>query len=77
MTTRVVIPQVGQSIAEATILKWFKNTGDRIEKGEPFVEIGTDKINTEIPSPESGVIQKIVSSGRRNCSNTHCHCNYF
>ena len=60
MTTRVVIPQVGQSIAEATILKWFKNTGDRIEKGEPLVEIGTDKINTEIPSPESGVIQKLL-----------------
>lgn len=60
MTTRVVIPQVGQSIAEATIVKWFKNTGDHIEKGEPLVEIGTDKINTEIPSPESGIIQKLL-----------------
>jgi 2-oxoglutarate dehydrogenase complex dihydrolipoamide succinyltransferase (E2) component len=60
MTTRVVIPQVGQSIAEATIVKWFKNAGDHIEKGEPLVEIGTDKINTEIPSPESGVIQKLL-----------------
>lgn len=60
MTTRVVIPQVGQSIAEATIVKWFKNAGDRIEKGEPLVEIGTDKINTEIPSPESGIIQKLL-----------------
>ncbi|HEY7162616.1 MAG TPA: dihydrolipoamide acetyltransferase family protein, partial [Acidobacteriota bacterium] len=60
MTTRVVIPQVGQSIAEATIVKWFKNTGDHIEKGEPLVEIGTDKINTEIPAPESGIIQKLL-----------------
>lgn len=60
MTTRVVIPQVGQSIAEATIVKWFKNVGDQIEKGEPLVEIGTDKINTEIPSPESGTIQKLL-----------------
>lgn len=60
MTTRVVIPQVGQSIAEATIVKWFKNAGDHIEKGEPLVEIGTDKINTEIPSPESGIIQKLL-----------------
>lgn len=60
MTTRVVIPQVGQSIAEATIVKWFKNTGDHVEKGEPLVEIGTDKINTEIPSPESGTIQKLL-----------------
>ena len=60
MTTRVVIPQVGQSIAEATIVKWFKNVGDQIEKGEPLVEIGTDKINTEIPSPESGTIHKLL-----------------
>lgn len=60
MTTRVVIPQVGQSIAEATIVKWFKKAGDHIEKNEPLVEIGTDKINTEIPSPESGVIQKLL-----------------
>src|SRR5262245_61270370 len=60
MTTRVVIPQVGQSIAEATIVKWFKNVGDHIEKNEPLVEIGTDKINTEIPSPESGIVQKLL-----------------
>jgi 2-oxoglutarate dehydrogenase E2 component (dihydrolipoamide succinyltransferase)/2-oxoisovalerate dehydrogenase E2 component (dihydrolipoyl transacylase) len=57
---RVVIPQVGQSIAEATIVKWFKKTGERIEKGETLVEIGTDKINTEIPAPESGIIQSIL-----------------
>jgi 2-oxoglutarate dehydrogenase complex dihydrolipoamide succinyltransferase (E2) component len=60
MTTRVVIPQVGQSIAEATIVKWFKKAGEHIEKNEPLVEIGTDKINTEIPSPESGIIQKLL-----------------
>lgn len=60
MSTRVIIPQVGQSIAEATIVKWFKNAGDHVEKGEPLVEIGTDKINTEIPSPESGIVQKVL-----------------
>jgi 2-oxoglutarate dehydrogenase E2 component (dihydrolipoamide succinyltransferase)/2-oxoisovalerate dehydrogenase E2 component (dihydrolipoyl transacylase) len=57
---RVVIPQVGQSIAEATIVKWFKKAGDRIEKGETLVEIGTDKINTEIPAPETGIVQSIL-----------------
>jgi 2-oxoglutarate dehydrogenase complex dihydrolipoamide succinyltransferase (E2) component len=60
MTIKVVIPQVGQSIAEATIVKWFKKVGEHIEKNEPLVEIGTDKINTEIPSPESGIIQKLL-----------------
>lgn len=60
MVTRVVIPQVGQSIAEATIVKWFKNAGDRIEKGEPLVEIGTDKINTELPAPESGIVESLL-----------------
>jgi 2-oxoglutarate dehydrogenase E2 component (dihydrolipoamide succinyltransferase)/2-oxoisovalerate dehydrogenase E2 component (dihydrolipoyl transacylase) len=57
---RVVIPQVGQSIAEATIVKWFKKAGEPIEKGETLVEIGTDKINTEIPAPESGIVQSIL-----------------
>lgn len=57
---KVIVPQIGQSIAEATIVKWFKKPGDRIEKGEPLVEIGTDKINTEIPAPESGVVEQLL-----------------
>ena len=61
MSIKVVVPQIGQSIAEATIVKWFKNVGDSIEKGEVLVEIGTDKINTEIPAPESGVIQELLA----------------
>ena len=60
MSIPVIIPQVGQSIAEATIIKWFKKKGDRVEKGESLVEIGTDKINTEIPSPESGTVEQIL-----------------
>ena len=51
MATKVIVPQIGQSIAEATIVKWMKNPGDRVEKGETLVEIGTDKVNTELPSP--------------------------
>src|SRR5688572_16094247 len=57
---KVIVPQIGQSIAEATIVKWFKQPGDAIEKGETLVEIGTDKINTEIPAPESGVVQRLL-----------------
>lgn len=60
MDVPVVIPQIGQSIAEATIIRWLKKPGDRIEKGESLVEIGTDKINTELPAPESGVLEKVL-----------------
>ena len=60
MSIRVVVPQIGQSIAEATIVKWFKKEGERVEKGEPLVEIGTDKINTEIPSPASGIVERLL-----------------
>src|SRR3990170_4808254 len=60
MGVKVVVPQIGQSIAEVTIVKWFKKPGDSIEKGEPLVEIGTDKINMDIPSPESGIIETIL-----------------
>jgi pyruvate/2-oxoglutarate dehydrogenase complex dihydrolipoamide acyltransferase (E2) component len=60
MSIKVVVPQIGQSIAEATIVKWFKKPGDSIEKGEILVEIGTDKINTEIPAPESGIVEKLL-----------------
>jgi 2-oxoglutarate dehydrogenase E2 component (dihydrolipoamide succinyltransferase)/2-oxoisovalerate dehydrogenase E2 component (dihydrolipoyl transacylase) len=60
MSIKVIIPQVGQSIAEATIVKWFRKPGERIEKGETLLEIGTDKINTEIPAPESGILEEIL-----------------
>ena len=60
MSIKVVVPQIGQSIAEATIVKWFKHAGDTVEKGETLVEIGTDKINTEIPAPESGVVERLI-----------------
>ena len=57
---KVIVPQIGQSIAEATIVKWFKKPGESIEKGETLVEIGTDKINTEIPAPQSGVLVRVL-----------------
>ncbi|MCI0415163.1 2-oxo acid dehydrogenase subunit E2 [bacterium] len=60
MSIKVVVPQIGQSIAEATIVKWFKKPGDSVDKGEILVEIGTDKINTEIPAPESGIVERLL-----------------
>jgi len=61
MATEVVMPQMGESIAEGTITKWFKNVGDKVGKDEALLEISTDKVDTEIPSPEAGVLGKIIA----------------
>jgi len=58
--TKVIMPQMGESIFEGTITKWLKKTGDRVERDEPLFEISTDKIDTEIPSPAAGVVQDIL-----------------
>ena len=56
----VVMPQMGESIAEGTIVKWHKKIGDRVAKDETLLEISTDKVDSEIPSPEAGVLATIV-----------------
>jgi pyruvate dehydrogenase E2 component (dihydrolipoamide acetyltransferase) len=58
--TKVIMPQMGESIFEGTITKWLKKKGERIERDEPLFEISTDKIDSEIPSPASGVVQDIL-----------------
>lgn len=60
MPTIIVMPQLGESVAEGVIGKWLKNEGDAIEKDEPIVEVITDKVNAEIPSPVAGVLEKIT-----------------
>jgi 2-oxoglutarate dehydrogenase E2 component (dihydrolipoamide succinyltransferase) len=55
----VVMPQMGESIAEGTIVRWIKNVGDRVDRDEPLFEISTDKVDAEIPSPSAGVIVEI------------------
>ena len=60
MATNIVIPQMGESVVEATIGKWLKKEGDLVKKDEPVVEIMTDKINAEIPAHKSGVLGKIL-----------------
>jgi 2-oxoglutarate dehydrogenase E2 component (dihydrolipoamide succinyltransferase) len=54
----IVMPKMGESVAEATIIKWLKQEGDRIEADEAVLEIATDKVDSEIPSPESGTLVK-------------------
>ncbi|MEE8104514.1 MAG: dihydrolipoamide acetyltransferase family protein [Planctomycetota bacterium] len=61
MATEVVMPQMGESIAEGTITKWFKNVGDKVARDEALLEISTDKVDTEIPSPEAGILGKIIA----------------
>jgi len=58
--TKVIMPQMGESIFEGTITKWLKKKGDKIQRDEPLFEISTDKIDSEIPSPASGVVQDIL-----------------
>ncbi len=60
MPVDVIMPQMGESVAEGTILKWLVHEGDRIEKEQPIVAISTDKIDTEVPSPIAGIIKKIL-----------------
>jgi 2-oxoglutarate dehydrogenase E2 component (dihydrolipoamide succinyltransferase) len=59
MATEVVMPQMGESIAEGTITKWLKQVGDRVERDEPLFEISTDKVDAEIPSPAAGTLTEI------------------
>src|SRR5260370_25030425 len=56
----VVMPQMGVSVSEGTITKWLKREGDTIEADEPLLEISTDKVDTEVPSPASGVVTQIL-----------------
>lgn len=56
----LILPKMGESVAEATITKWLKNEGDLVEADESVLEIATDKVDSEVPAPEGGVIQKIL-----------------
>ena len=58
--TVIKMPQLGESVAEGTIGRWLKQPGDRVERDEPLVEIQTDKVNAEVPSPVAGILQQIL-----------------
>jgi len=61
MSEKIVVPVLGESITEATVSKWLKNEGDSVDVDEPIVELETDKVNLEVPSPVSGVLSEISS----------------
>src|SRR6266496_4028214 len=56
----VVMPQMGVSVSEGTITKWLKQQGEQVEADEPLLEISTDKVDTEVPSPASGTLTQVL-----------------
>ena len=62
MSEKILVPVLGESITEATVSKWLKSEGDKVDADEPIVELETDKVNLEVPSPVSGTLTKINSS---------------
>lgn len=60
MSESVSLPALGESVTEGTVTRWLKNVGDRVEVDEPLLEVSTDKVDTEIPSPVAGVIEEIL-----------------
>src|SRR6056300_1707258 len=58
--SEVVLPALGESVTEGTVTRWLKKVGDTVAVDEPLVEVSTDKVDTEIPSPVAGVLQQIL-----------------
>ena len=71
MATDVVMPQMGESITEGTIVRWMKKVGDRIDRDEPLLEITTDKVDAEVPSPASGIVVQILAKEGETVSVNH------
>ena len=59
MSEKIVVPTLGESVTEATVAKWLKKEGDKVSSDEPIVELETDKVNVEVPSPSNGVLNSI------------------
>jgi 2-oxoglutarate dehydrogenase E2 component (dihydrolipoamide succinyltransferase) len=59
MSTEVVMPRMGETVDEGTVNAWHKAVGDQVAEGEPLLEIGTDKVDTDIPAPVSGTLTEI------------------
>src|SRR3954462_15565164 len=60
MSESVNLPALGESVTEGTVTRWLKKVGDRVEVDEPLLEVSTDKVDTEIPSPVAGVVEAIL-----------------
>src|SRR3954470_5032468 len=59
MAVSVTMPRLGESVTEGTVTRWLKKEGERVEADEPLLEVSTDKVDTEIPSPAAGVLTSI------------------
>src|SRR3954467_13595227 len=59
MTVEIRVPALGESVTEATVARWLKQPGERVERDEPVVELETDKVTLEVPAPQAGVIGEI------------------
>ena len=59
MSNQIIVPSLGESVTEATVAKWLKQVGEKVETDEPVVELETDKVNIEVPSPLSGTLSSI------------------
>ena len=62
MSKKIIVPTLGESVTEATVSKWLKSVGEEVDSDEPIVELETDKVNVEVPSPLKGVLEKIVAN---------------
>ena len=62
MITPVVMPKLGETMEEGEIIRWLKKEGEKVEKGEPILEVATDKANIEVEAPVSGFLRKIIAS---------------
>jgi 2-oxoglutarate dehydrogenase E2 component (dihydrolipoamide succinyltransferase) len=61
MATQIIIPEMGESVTEGTIARWFKQVGDSVVVDEPLVEVETDKVTVEIPAPTAGTLSEITA----------------
>ena len=68
MTVTVSMPQLGESVTEGTVTRWLKKEGERVEADEPLLEVSTDKVDTEIPSPASGILRGITVAEVTYCN---------
>jgi len=59
MSIEVVMPQMGETVTEGTVNTWHKSAGEQVTEGEPLLEIGTDKVDTDIPAPASGTLAEV------------------
>src|SRR5687768_18503463 len=60
MAVEILMPELGESVHEGTVSRWLKKEGEAVKEDEPIVEIMTDKVNTELPSPATGILSKIL-----------------